>query len=141
MTGPRSRRQPPERGSEGSRVQGIKGSNPRPLEPSIPPVLAIQLCPWFDAHVTEFIAILSDEEIRRERAKARELRQSPWWKRKRSTGICHYCGNKFAAAELTMDHLVPLVRGGRSTKGNVVPACKECNTKKKHQLPSEWQQE
>jgi 5-methylcytosine-specific restriction enzyme A len=35
---------------------------------------------------------------------------------------------------LTMDHLVPLIRGGRSTKGNLVPACKPCNTKKKHQL-------
>ncbi len=91
--------------------------------------------------MTEFIAILSDEEIRRERAKARELRQSPWWKRKRAAGICHYCGNKFPAAELTMDHLVPLVRGGRSTKGNLVPACKECNTKKKHQLPFEWERE
>ena len=37
-----------------------------------------------------------------------------------------------------MDHIVPLVRGGKSTKGNVVPACKECNTKKKHRLLMEW---
>ena len=36
-----------------------------------------------------------------------------------------------------MDHVVPLVRGGRSTKGNVVPACKECNTTKKYKLA--WQ--
>ncbi|MCA9484169.1 MAG: HNH endonuclease [Nitrospina sp.] len=34
-----------------------------------------------------------------------------------------------------MDHVVPLSRGGRSTKGNIVPACKECNTKKKHATP------
>jgi 5-methylcytosine-specific restriction protein A len=33
-----------------------------------------------------------------------------------------------------MDHIVPLVRGGRSTKGNVVPSCKACNTDKKHKL-------
>lgn len=89
----------------------------------------------------EFIAILSEEEIRRERAKARELRQSQWWKRKRSAGLCHYCQQKFPPAELTMDHLVPLVRGGRSTKGNLVPACKDCNTKKKHQLVFEWQRD
>jgi len=89
--------------------------------------------------VSEFIAILSDEEIRRERAKARELRQSPWWKRKRALGLCHYCGAKFPPDQLTMDHLVPLVRGGRSTKGNLVTACKDCNTKKKHQLVFEWQ--
>ena len=33
-----------------------------------------------------------------------------------------------------MDHTIPIVRGGKSTKGNVVPACKECNTRKKHRL-------
>jgi 5-methylcytosine-specific restriction enzyme A len=82
----------------------------------------------------QWIAVLSDEEIKRERAKARELRQSQWWKRRRAKGICHYCGNRFAPNELTMDHLVPLIRGGRSTKGNLVPACKPCNTKKKNQL-------
>ena len=86
-----------------------------------------------------FIPVLSEEEIRRERAKARELRQSQWWKRRRATGVCHYCGKHFPPHELTMDHLVPLIRGGRSTKGNLVPACKDCNTKKKHQLAFEWE--
>lgn len=90
-----------------------------------------------EATMDGWIAVLSDEEIKRERAKARELRQSQWWKRRRAAGICHYCGGKFAARELTMDHLVPLVRGGRSTKGNLVPACKECNTKKRHRLAFE----
>ena len=85
-----------------------------------------------------FISDVSDEEIRRERAKARELRGSQWWKRKRAAGICYFCGRHFPPGELTMDHIVPLIRGGKSTKGNVVPACKECNNKKKHMLPLEW---
>jgi 5-methylcytosine-specific restriction endonuclease McrA len=38
-----------------------------------------------------------------------------------------------------MDHQVPLGRGGRSTRGNVVPSCKECNTNKKALVPLEWQ--
>lgn len=38
-----------------------------------------------------------------------------------------------------MDHLIPLVRGGKSTKNNLVPACKECNMKKKYALPWEWE--
>lgn len=84
--------------------------------------------------VDQFIPVLSDEEIKHERAKARELRQSQWWKRRRAAGVCHYCGKTFPPQELTMDHLVPLIRGGRSTKGNLVPACKDCNTKKKHHL-------
>jgi len=81
---------------------------------------------------------VSDEEIHRERNKARELRSTQWWKRKRSQGICHHCGGKFPARELTMDHLVPIARGGKSTKGNVVPSCKNCNTEKKVHLPFEW---
>ncbi len=39
-----------------------------------------------------------------------------------------------------MDHIVPVSRGGMSTKGNVVPSCKPCNTKKKQLLPMEWDQ-
>ena len=87
-----------------------------------------------------FIPVLSSEEIARERAKARELRKSQWWKRKRSAGICYYCKKRFKPAELTMDHLIPLIRGGRSTKGNLVPCCKDCNNKKKHQLLMEWEE-
>ncbi len=87
-----------------------------------------------------FISHVTEEELRRERARARELRNSQWWKRKRSEGICYFCGRKFPAKELTMDHIVPLIRGGKSTKGNVVPSCKECNNKKKHMLPVEWEE-
>ncbi|MCC6764236.1 MAG: HNH endonuclease [Deltaproteobacteria bacterium] len=82
-----------------------------------------------------FLVEVSEEEIRRERQKARDLRATQWWKRKRAAGICQHCGGKFAAEDLTMDHLVPIVRGGKSTKGNVVPSCKPCNTARKHDLP------
>jgi 5-methylcytosine-specific restriction enzyme A len=37
-----------------------------------------------------------------------------------------------------MDHRVPLVRGGRSTRSNLVPACRACNAAKKYLLPVEW---
>lgn len=84
-----------------------------------------------------FLIEVDDATIRRERAKARELRASQWWKRRCSTGVCHYCGKQVGAKALTMDHLVPIVRGGRSAKGNVVPACKDCNNAKKHRLPFE----
>lgn len=75
------------------------------------------------------------KRLKKERAKARELKASSWWKQKLATGLCHYCGQKFAPRELTMDHLVPLARGGTSTKNNLVPACKECNAKKKLKTP------
>jgi 5-methylcytosine-specific restriction endonuclease McrA len=84
-----------------------------------------------------FLVDVSEEEMRRERRKARELRASQWWKRKRAAGVCHHCGGSFAASELTMDHLIPIIRGGKSAKGNVVPSCKRCNTERKYRLPFE----
>jgi 5-methylcytosine-specific restriction endonuclease McrA len=79
-----------------------------------------------------------DGAVKREKQKARDLRNSEWWKRKCSKGLCHYCGTPVPPADLTMDHVVPISRGGKSTKGNVVPSCKECNTKKRLLLPMEW---
>jgi 5-methylcytosine-specific restriction enzyme A len=81
---------------------------------------------------------LDEADIKRERHKARQLRESQWWKRCLAKGICHYCKRSTLPKELTMDHIVPVSRGGRSTKGNVVPACKECNNNKKQLLPMEW---
>ncbi len=78
--------------------------------------------------------------IRKERDRARQLRRSHWWQQKIGRGICHYCGRQVGAAGLTMDHIVPLARGGRSSKANCVPCCKECNTRKKTSLPIEWQE-
>lgn len=82
---------------------------------------------------------IDEQQIRREREKARELRKQNWWKNRIATGTCHYCGRQFAPRELTLDHIVPLTRGGRSTRGNCVPACKECNNRKKDLLPMEWE--
>ncbi|MCL1856321.1 MAG: HNH endonuclease [Kiritimatiellaeota bacterium] len=78
-----------------------------------------------------------EEHLRRERAKARELRASPWWKQQLSQGRCHYCKASFPPSQLTMDHRIPLSRGGTSVRGNVVPACKACNTAKRHLTPAE----
>lgn len=85
-----------------------------------------------------FLVPVDEKQIRAERAKARELRRSAWWKNKRSAGRCFYCGKEVGAQALTMDHKVPIIRGGRTTRGNVVPACKPCNDDKKHRLPTEW---
>ena len=75
--------------------------------------------------------------IRRERERARQLRASPWWKAQLAKGECHYCHGHFPPAQLTMDHLIPVARGGTSTKGNVVPACFACNQTKAAQTPAE----
>jgi 5-methylcytosine-specific restriction enzyme A len=78
--------------------------------------------------------------IRKEKARARELRKTRWWQQKTAAGKCGYCGSVVAQKDLTMDHFVPLVAGGRSTKENLVPSCKACNNKKKSMMPLEWQE-
>ena len=83
---------------------------------------------WFDMRV-------DPAQIAKERAKARELRRTNWWRAQIQKGVCHYCGGKFPPSELTMDHIVPLSRGGHSTKGNIVPCCKACNNNKKYTMP------
>jgi 5-methylcytosine-specific restriction endonuclease McrA len=77
------------------------------------------------------------KRIKKEREKAQKLRKSQWWLTILNQGLCHYCGRKFSAKELTMDHVVPLARGGTSTQGNIVPACRECNRDKKLETPAE----
>ena len=78
-----------------------------------------------------------EEQFRKEKAKARKLRQSQWWKNKVAEGTCHYCGGRFDSADLTLDHIVPIARGGKSTKSNAVPSCKQCNSTKKYYTPAE----
>ncbi len=83
---------------------------------------------------------VDEAEIRKQRAVARELRKTRWWQQKTASGTCYYCNKKVAYKNITMDHVVPLTRGGRSTKDNLVPSCKTCNTAKKSMLPIEWQE-
>ncbi|VGO21583.1 HNH endonuclease [Pontiella sulfatireligans] len=86
----------------------------------------------------DWIDIKKDpKHVARERAKAKELRKSSWWKQELAKGLCHYCGGTFPASELTMDHILPVVRGGKSVKSNCVPCCKECNNDKKYLTPAE----
>lgn len=80
---------------------------------------------------------VSEAQIRREREKARELRKSQWWRNRIAQGVCHYCGGTFKPSELTMDHIIPVARGGRSERGNVVPCCKACNNEKRCKTPAE----
>jgi 5-methylcytosine-specific restriction endonuclease McrA len=83
---------------------------------------------------------IDPDALKRERGRARELRASPWWKRRIADGVCLYCRRRVGGRALTMDHVVPLGRGGRSVRGNVAPACQECNARKKWMLPVEWQE-
>ena len=48
---------------------------------------------------------------------------------------CAYCGSK---QKLTIDHVVPLSKGGTHTLGNVLPACHSCNSSKQTKSLQDW---
>lgn len=86
----------------------------------------------------EWIEINKDDaHIKRERQKARQLRNTAYFQELFRKGICFYCKGTFSQEELTLDHVVPLSRGGRSTRGNMVVCCRACNQEKKYLTPAE----
>jgi len=54
--------------------------------------------------------------------------------RRLTEALCFYCG----ATARTLDHVVPLIRGGNHTVGNLVAACKSCNSRKQRRTIMEW---
>lgn len=49
---------------------------------------------------------------------------------RRDRNICQYCGCKPGTKELSLDHVIPRSKGGKTTWENIVLACTPCNTKK-----------
>ena len=47
---------------------------------------------------------------------------------------CVYCGNEAS----TIDHVVPIERGGHNLQQNLVAACRSCNSSKGNRLLEEW---
>ncbi len=56
---------------------------------------------------------------------------------RRDRNTCQYCGKRPGTAELSIDHVVPRSRGGRSTWENCVLACVRCNRRKSDKLPEQ----
>ncbi|MGH9475239.1 MAG: HNH endonuclease [Terriglobales bacterium] len=55
----------------------------------------------------------------------------------RDRNTCQYCGTVCAAQALTLDHVVPRSRGGKSAWENLVACCRSCNHRKGDQLAHE----
>jgi len=55
----------------------------------------------------------------------------------RDENRCQYCGKKFPTTELSLDHVIPRSRGGKSSWENIVCSCARCNARKGGRLPEE----
>lgn len=47
---------------------------------------------------------------------------------------CLLCGRKFDISDLTVDHIIPLSKGGKHEWRNIQPLCKSCNSKKHNKI-------
>lgn len=52
---------------------------------------------------------------------------------------CRYCAAVLSPRTATIDHVIPLSRGGRNTHSNRVLACAACNRAKGALMFHEWQ--
>ena len=55
----------------------------------------------------------------------------------RDRNRCQYCGKRFPTSELSLDHVVPRMMGGKATWENIVCACARCNVKKGGRTPKQ----
>lgn len=51
---------------------------------------------------------------------------------------CAYCQTK---NQITIDHIIPIDRGGRHSIGNLQPLCLSCNSSKKNKFWYEWKRQ
>jgi 5-methylcytosine-specific restriction endonuclease McrA len=88
------------------------------------------------AHMTMRIpsVIRLKRQIKRDKTQVKFSRQSIY---ARDNYTCQYCGHKFAAKDLTYDHVLPRCKGGKTTWLNVVAADRKCNTRKGRHTPEE----
>ncbi len=56
---------------------------------------------------------------------------------RRDASTCQYCGAQPGSGELSIDHVLPVSRGGRSNWTNCVLACLRCNKRKSNRTPAE----
>lgn len=55
----------------------------------------------------------------------------------RDRHLCGFCGKRFSARHLTIDHIVPRSKGGSDYWTNIVASCATCNTRKRDRTPEQ----
>lgn len=84
---------------------------------------------------------VSNAQTARYRARKQGALSLPYDRKKiieRENGQCTYCKAFPTGTALTIDHIIPLVRGGTDTEDNLTVACRSCNSKKRDKTIDEY---
>ena len=82
-------------------------------------------------------SILAIKGAKADRQRISERRRNSRALFKRDNYMCAYCGHYFHERDLTVDHVMPVSRGGNSGWENLISACSPCNNKKRDRTPEE----
>ena len=89
---------------------------------------------WYDDWIvsspsweTKVPAVIMMKQMMKRRTKPRFGKNNLYI---RDLFTCQYCDNRFSKVNLTLDHVVPLSKGGRTEWTNIVAACGPCNVAK-----------
>jgi hypothetical protein len=75
--------------------------------------------------------VLGNNTLAKRRGASGKLRAKEWTEVKAKYGNkCLRCGKQEPEIKLTVDHVLPLAKGGTNDKDNVQPLCKSCNSRK-----------
>lgn len=86
----------------------------------------------FEIQVPRIVRLLSYDRVPRSKIKFNRRNIFA-----RDSNRCQYCGKKFPATELSLDHVLPRSRGGGMSWENIVCACVRCNVRKGGRTPQE----
>lgn len=101
-----------------------------------------QVIEWRIKNLTRYRQLSIVREARRRARKANAsgtFTLSGWYQRVSYYGWrCVYCSKILTIVTITMDHRIPLSRGGSNWLSNLVPACVSCNCSKNTKTPKEF---
>lgn len=80
---------------------------------------------------TRVPAVIMLKDMMRRRRKPRFSKTNVYL---RDLYTCQYCLTQFPKSQLTIDHVIPLSKGGRTNWENIVCACNPCNSRKGNRL-------
>ncbi len=97
---------------------------------------------WYHDNLERARELVRNSSSRRRAREAKvinDLTMEEWIEvSNRFNNQCAYCENN---TDITLDHVIPIFKGGGHTKSNVVPACKSCNSSKQARDVEEWYKE
>lgn len=98
----------------------------------------VNVLAWYDDWVvhssnweTRVPAVIMMKEMMRRRRTPRFSKSNIFL---RDMYECQYCDTQFNKSELTLDHVLPISRGGKTNWENIVSACGPCNSAKGNSL-------